>query len=184
MTLPFFAHRFKTHSNLKTHMDTHEDTSYQCYVCNRVLNSRRTLRKHLLVHEEKCRHVCSYCHKAFKRRQTLKVMWSFDRVHARKHLLMHEEKCRYLCSCHMAFKRRWNLNVTHRIMRQPDNVYKYLLVHEGKWFLVCSYSLKAFIRRQTRKGNVTRDQLTPHLTLAGTYWWMASRVCVLLQGVQ
>ncbi|CAH2050391.1 unnamed protein product, partial [Iphiclides podalirius] len=65
--------RFKTYSNLKTHVDTHEDTSYTCYVCSRVLNSRRTLRKHLLVHEDRCRHVCSYCNKAFKRRQTLKV---------------------------------------------------------------------------------------------------------------
>ncbi|XP_013191330.2 zinc finger protein 90 isoform X2 [Amyelois transitella] len=64
---------FKTHSNLSTHMDTHEETSYTCGVCNRVLNSRRTLRKHLLVHEERCRHVCDYCNKAFKRRQTLKV---------------------------------------------------------------------------------------------------------------
>ncbi|KAG6440546.1 hypothetical protein O3G_MSEX001327 [Manduca sexta] len=64
---------FKTYSNLKTHMDIHEDTSYECYICRRVLNSRRTLRKHLLVHEDKCRHVCSYCNKAFKRRQTLKV---------------------------------------------------------------------------------------------------------------
>ncbi|XP_053620872.1 zinc finger protein 626-like [Plodia interpunctella] len=64
---------FKTHSNLSTHMDTHEGTSYTCGVCSRVLNSRRTLRKHLLVHEERCRHICDYCNKAFKRRQTLKV---------------------------------------------------------------------------------------------------------------
>lgn len=65
--------RFKTGSNLKAHLDTHDTTSYPCSLCEKVLNSRRTLRKHMLVHEDVCRHVCSFCNKAFKRRQTLKV---------------------------------------------------------------------------------------------------------------
>ncbi|KOB79375.1 putative zinc finger protein [Operophtera brumata] len=59
-------------------MDTHEDTAYECHVCRRVLNSRRTLRKHLLAHEDKCRHICSYCNKAFKIRQTLKDYMKTD----------------------------------------------------------------------------------------------------------
>ncbi|KAL0851187.1 hypothetical protein ABMA28_007038 [Loxostege sticticalis] len=102
---------FKTHSNLKTHMDTHEDTSYQCYVCNRVLNSRRTLRKHLLVHEEKCRHVCSYCHKAFKRRQTLKV-----------HLYTHTGDKPLTCKwCDERFAYASTLR-SHRLRCHPDKM--------------------------------------------------------------
>ncbi|RVE44714.1 hypothetical protein evm_010618 [Chilo suppressalis] len=102
---------FKTHSNLKTHMDTHEDTSYQCYVCNRVLNSRRTLRKHLLVHEEKCRHVCSFCHKAFKRRQTLKV-----------HLYTHTGDKPLTCKwCDERFAYASTLR-SHRLRCHPDKM--------------------------------------------------------------
>ncbi|XP_028156080.1 zinc finger protein 235-like [Ostrinia furnacalis] len=102
---------FKTHSNLKTHEDTHEATSYQCYVCSRVLNSRRTLRKHLLVHEEKCRHVCSYCHKAFKRRQTLKV-----------HLYTHTGDKPLTCKwCDERFAYASTLR-SHRLRCHPDKM--------------------------------------------------------------
>ncbi|XP_059051047.1 zinc finger protein 626-like [Achroia grisella] len=102
---------FKTHSNLKTHIDTHEDTSYTCGVCNRVLNSRRTLRKHLLVHEEKCRHVCSYCHKAFKRSQTLKV-----------HLYTHTGDKPLSCKwCNERFAYASTLR-SHRLRCHPDKL--------------------------------------------------------------
>ncbi|KAJ2947869.1 hypothetical protein O0L34_g9659 [Tuta absoluta] len=102
---------FKTYSNLKTHMDTHEDTSYVCYVCSRVLNSRRTLRKHLLVHEDKCRHVCSYCNKAFKRRQTLKV-----------HMYTHTGDKPLSCKwCDERFSYASTLR-SHRLRAHPDKM--------------------------------------------------------------
>ncbi|XP_073957698.1 uncharacterized protein [Choristoneura fumiferana] len=102
---------FKTYSNLKTHMDTHEETSYPCYVCNRVLNSRRTLRKHLLVHEDKCRHVCSYCNKAFKRRQTLKV-----------HMYVHTGDKPLSCKwCDERFSYASTLR-SHRLRCHPDKM--------------------------------------------------------------
>ncbi|XP_026319861.1 zinc finger protein 660-like isoform X2 [Hyposmocoma kahamanoa] len=102
---------FKTYSNLKTHMDTHEDTSYACYVCNRVLNSRRTLRKHLLVHEDKCRHQCPYCSKAFKRRQTLKV-----------HLYTHTGDKPLSCKwCDERFSYASTLR-SHRLRCHPDKM--------------------------------------------------------------
>lgn len=102
---------FKTYSNLKTHMDTHEETSYECYICRRVLNSRRTLRKHLLVHEDKCRHVCSYCNKAFKRRQTLKV-----------HMYTHTGDKPLTCKwCEERFSYASTLR-SHRLRCHPDKV--------------------------------------------------------------
>ncbi|CAH4031124.1 zinc finger protein 708-like [Pieris brassicae] len=102
---------FKTYSNLKTHMDTHEETSYVCFVCSRVLNSRRTLRKHLLVHDEKCSHVCNYCNKAFKRRQTLKV-----------HLAMHTGDKPLSCKwCDERFAYASTLR-SHRLRAHPDKM--------------------------------------------------------------
>ncbi|XP_049881451.1 oocyte zinc finger protein XlCOF6-like [Pectinophora gossypiella] len=102
---------FKTYSNMKTHMDTHEETSYVCYVCNRVLNSRRTLRKHLLVHEDKCRHICPYCNKAFKRRQTLKV-----------HMYTHTGHKPLTCKwCEERFSYASTLR-SHRLRCHPDKM--------------------------------------------------------------
>ncbi|KAJ0182533.1 hypothetical protein K1T71_001902 [Dendrolimus kikuchii] len=102
---------FKTYSNLKTHMDTHEETSYECFICRRVLNSRRTLRKHLLVHEDKCRHICSYCNKAFKRRQTLKV-----------HMYTHTGDKPLTCKwCEERFSYASTLR-SHRLRCHPDKM--------------------------------------------------------------
>ncbi|XP_075972574.1 uncharacterized protein LOC142974257 [Anticarsia gemmatalis] len=102
---------FKTYSNLKTHIDTHEETSYECYICRRILNSRRTLRKHLLVHEDKCKHVCAYCNKAFKRRQTLKV-----------HMYTHTGDKPLTCKwCDERFSYASTLR-SHRLRCHPDKI--------------------------------------------------------------
>lgn len=68
-----FLCRFKTKGSMVRHQDTHKDTAYQCPQCPVILNSRRTLRNHMYVHETKARHVCPFCAKAFKRRKDVKV---------------------------------------------------------------------------------------------------------------
>ncbi|XP_077287323.1 uncharacterized protein LOC143912050 [Arctopsyche grandis] len=63
---------FKTKQRLSIHLDTHNDTVYQCPHCPVLLNSRRTLRMHLFVHDEVSRYQCTFCDKAFKRAKDLK----------------------------------------------------------------------------------------------------------------
>lgn len=54
-------------------MDTHVETRYQCPKCTLTLNTRRTLRMHLLVHKDDKAFQCTTCGKAFKRSKDLKV---------------------------------------------------------------------------------------------------------------
>lgn len=63
---------FKTKQRLTIHADTHEGTVYQCPHCPTRLNSRRTLRMHLFVHDSVARYKCNFCDKAFKRAKDLK----------------------------------------------------------------------------------------------------------------
>ena len=64
---------FKTKYRLKIHMDTHVETRYECPICSLTLNTRRTLRMHLLVHRDDKAFQCTTCGKAFKRSKDLKV---------------------------------------------------------------------------------------------------------------
>ncbi|CAG2056104.1 unnamed protein product, partial [Timema podura] len=65
---------FKTKYRLKIHADTHRETPYQCPVCPLQLNTRRTLRMHLVVHRDTKAYQCATCGKAFRRAKDLKLV--------------------------------------------------------------------------------------------------------------
>ncbi|KAL5278712.1 hypothetical protein ACFFRR_003373 [Megaselia abdita] len=79
--------RFKNRARLKTHEDTHKDTTYVCTICGLQLNTRRTLKMHMLVHSDQKKHKCNYCGNEFKRAKALK-----------NHLILHTGLKPYTCN--------------------------------------------------------------------------------------
>ncbi|XP_077302558.1 uncharacterized protein LOC143922967 isoform X2 [Arctopsyche grandis] len=97
---------FKTKGALVRHIDTHRDTAYQCPHCPMLLNSRRTLRNHLFVHDECGIHNCSLCGKMFKRRKDLK-----------NHSKLHTGERPYICPwCPRTFSNGSNCRIHKRRM--------------------------------------------------------------------
>lgn len=78
---------FKNRARLKTHEDTHKDTTYVCTICGLQLNTRRTLKMHMLVHSDQKKHKCNYCGNEFKRAKALK-----------NHLILHTGLKPYTCN--------------------------------------------------------------------------------------
>ncbi|CRL00467.1 CLUMA_CG013729, isoform A [Clunio marinus] len=58
---------FKTVSVLTNHLDTHNETGYGCSDCGLRLNSKRTLRQHMLKHSDINKFSCEICNAKFKR---------------------------------------------------------------------------------------------------------------------
>lgn len=77
----------------KIHIDTHSDTQYVCPQCGLRLNTKRTLRRHMVVHSDQKRFKCQYCGNEFKRSKTLK-----------NHLMLHTGYRPYKCPfCEKSF---------------------------------------------------------------------------------
>ncbi|XP_058814571.1 putative zinc finger protein 735 [Topomyia yanbarensis] len=77
---------FKNLPALKNHIDTHSDTNYVCTHCGLKLNTKRTLRRHMVVHSDQKNFKCQYCGNEFKRSKTLK-----------NHLMLHTGHRPYKC---------------------------------------------------------------------------------------
>lgn len=85
--------RFKNKPRLKAHMDTHNESAYKCEDCGLILNTRRTLLQHQLVHSNVKRFKCEFCDAAFKRAKSLK-----------NHLILHSGLKPYKCQfCDKSF---------------------------------------------------------------------------------
>ncbi|XP_055850640.1 gastrula zinc finger protein xFG20-1-like [Episyrphus balteatus] len=77
---------FKNKQTLKIHEDIHNETNYICVVCGLKLNTRRTLRMHMVVHSDQKQHKCDYCGNEYKRAKALK-----------NHLILHTGLKPYTC---------------------------------------------------------------------------------------
>uniref|UniRef100_A0A336MQT5 CSON005192 protein n=1 Tax=Culicoides sonorensis TaxID=179676 RepID=A0A336MQT5_CULSO len=85
--------RFKNQARLKTHEDIHNTTSYICPHCGLALNTKRTLKMHLVVHSTEKKYKCNYCGSEYKRAKALK-----------NHLILHTGLKPYACPfCNKTF---------------------------------------------------------------------------------
>lgn len=64
---------FKDLPALKRHTETHNTATFECVQCGQRLNTRQTLKIHMLVHSDEKRYKCHHCGNAYKRYPALKV---------------------------------------------------------------------------------------------------------------
>lgn len=103
--------RFKNKPRLKSHMDIHNNSLYKCPDCDMVLNTRRTLLQHRLVHSDEKRFKCEFCDAAFKRSKALK-----------NHLILHSGLRPYKCNfCNKAFSNGSNCRA-HKKRAHPKEL--------------------------------------------------------------
>ncbi|CAO1321513.1 unnamed protein product [Diamesa serratosioi] len=82
----FCPKKFKNLPRLKTHEDIHNNTNYICPHCGLQLNTKRTLKMHMVVHSDQKKYKCHYCGNQFKRSKALK-----------NHLILHSGLRPYSC---------------------------------------------------------------------------------------
>ncbi|GAB0095751.1 Zinc finger C2H2 superfamily [Sergentomyia squamirostris] len=82
----FCPKKFKNMPRLKTHEDIHNNTTYVCPHCGIQLNTKRTLKMHMVVHSDLKKYKCHYCGNEYKRSKALK-----------NHLILHTGLRPYVC---------------------------------------------------------------------------------------
>lgn len=70
----FCPKSFKNMPRLRTHEDIHNATQYICPHCGLQLNTKITLKMHLVVHSDKKQYKCEVCGNEYKRVKALKVL--------------------------------------------------------------------------------------------------------------
>ncbi|XP_058814570.1 zinc finger protein weckle-like [Topomyia yanbarensis] len=103
--------RFKNLPRLKTHEDIHNDTLYVCPHCGLQLNTKRTLKMHLVVHSDQKKFKCQYCGNEYKRSKALKT-----------HLILHTGMRPYHCPfCEKTFANGSNCR-SHKKKAHPKEL--------------------------------------------------------------
>ncbi|XP_055382314.1 zinc finger protein 254-like [Condylostylus longicornis] len=101
---------FKCKRTLKFHVETHDETEYPCHLCGLKLNTKRILRRHMLVHSDENKYKCNFCSKEFKRQYEFK-----------NHLLLHTGLKLYQCSfCELTFSNGSNCRKHQRAIHSIE----------------------------------------------------------------
>ncbi|KAL1396582.1 hypothetical protein pipiens_010426 [Culex pipiens pipiens] len=96
---------------LKTHEDIHTDTLYVCPHCGLQLNTKRTLKMHMVVHSDQKKFKCQYCGNEYKRSKALK-----------NHLILHTGLRPYQCPfCEKTFANGSNCR-SHKKKAHPKEL--------------------------------------------------------------
>jgi uncharacterized Zn-finger protein len=107
----FCSKKFKNGPRLKTHEDTHQASTYICTECGLALNTKRTLKMHMVVHSDNKKFKCSYCQSSFKRSKALK-----------NHLILHTGLRPYSCPfCDKTFANGSNCR-SHKKKAHPEEL--------------------------------------------------------------
>lgn len=107
----FCAKKFKNMPRLKTHEDTHDVSQYICNVCGLALNTKRTLKMHMVVHSDNKKFKCQFCQSSFKRSKALK-----------NHLILHTGLRPYKCPwCNKTFANGSNCR-SHKKKAHPEEL--------------------------------------------------------------
>lgn len=103
--------KFKNLPRLKTHEDIHNDTLYVCPHCGLQLNTKRTLKMHMVVHSDQKKFKCQYCGNEYKRSKALK-----------SHLILHTGLRPYQCPfCEKTFANGSNCR-SHKKKAHPKEL--------------------------------------------------------------
>ncbi|KAL7049161.1 hypothetical protein ACKWTF_003617 [Chironomus riparius] len=107
----FCKKKFKNLPRLKTHEDIHSTTQYICNVCGISLNTKRTLKMHMVIHSDQKRFKCEFCQTSFKRSKALK-----------NHLILHSGLRPYSCPfCDKTFSNGSNCR-SHKKKAHPSEL--------------------------------------------------------------
>ena len=116
--------KFPSATGLRIHMFLHSGESPTCEVCNGPFQSRKNLKKHMIIHEAIKTFKCDKCEMAFNRRNFLQR--HIDTVHAEKTLKCDQCDCKFSHPTSLP-----TTNVLHiEILRIRNMIYavKYLAV--------------------------------------------------------
>ncbi|GAB0096618.1 zinc finger protein 732-like isoform X1 [Sergentomyia squamirostris] len=103
--------RFKNMPRLKQHLDSHNNTTYECPHCGIKLNTKATLKMHMVVHSDVKKYKCHYCGNEYKRSKALK-----------NHLILHTGLRPYSCPfCDKTFANGSNCR-SHKKKAHPNEL--------------------------------------------------------------